>query len=67
MTRNYQLVYYVAQNVGILGTLWYPKIGTQWQNMSLDYRLQGCVPCKYSDVCRRKDVCNLIPNIFFFF
>ena len=26
MTRNYQLVYYVAENVGIIGILAYPKI-----------------------------------------
>ena len=25
MTRNYQLVYYVAENVGIIGILAYPK------------------------------------------
>ena len=25
MTRNYELVYYVAQNVGIIGILAYPK------------------------------------------
>ena len=25
MTRNYYLVYYVAQNVGIIGLLAYPK------------------------------------------
>ena len=25
MTRNYQVVYYVAQNVGIIGILAYPK------------------------------------------
>ena len=26
MTRNYEQVYYVAQNVGIIGILAYPKI-----------------------------------------
>ena len=26
MTRNYELVYYVAENVGIIGILAYPKI-----------------------------------------
>ena len=26
MTQNYELVYYVAQNVGIIGILAYPKI-----------------------------------------
>ena len=26
MTRNYELVYYVAQNVGIIGILAFPKI-----------------------------------------
>ena len=26
MTRNYELVYYVAPNVGIIGILAYPKI-----------------------------------------
>ena len=26
MTRNYELVYYVAQNVGIIGILAYPKV-----------------------------------------
>ena len=26
ITRNYQLVYYVAENVGIIGILAYPKI-----------------------------------------
>ena len=26
MTQNYELVYYVAQNVGIIGILEYPKI-----------------------------------------
>jgi hypothetical protein len=25
MTRNYQIVYYVAENVGIIGILAYPK------------------------------------------
>ena len=26
MSRNYELVYYVAQNVGIIGILAYPKM-----------------------------------------
>ena len=26
MTQNYELVYYVAQNVGIIGILAYPKM-----------------------------------------
>ena len=32
MTQNYEVVYYVAQNVGIIGILAYPKIGL---NMAL--------------------------------
>ena len=37
ITGNYQLVYYVAENVGIIGILAYPKIYLQfhqvWQKM----------------------------------
>ena len=29
ITGNYQLVYYVAENVGIIGILAYPKVITQ--------------------------------------
>ena len=50
MTRNYELVYYVAQNVEIIGILAYPKImktnitGFKLYTLSLTYDLKFLIP-----------------------
>ena len=37
ITGNYELVYYVAENVGIIGILAYPKIGYRARKIFLNY------------------------------
>ena len=54
MTRNYELVYYVAQNVGIIGILAYSKINILISDFHTTQNLFLKIKWKKSMYCVKK-------------